>query len=282
MRIDRRRYLVLLTAAAIVVAPVLVGTASGRQSHDVVLACGATVTTSVTLTANVGPCSGSDGLVVAADGITLNLNGHTVSGDGTHYGIRTSSRNSVVVENGVVSQFDYGFVSTTGTSVRVTNMRLSNNTTDGLYAGGSKASITANVATGNAGGFFVGYGTGDIVSNNWANGNAGVGIRVYLAGATTSNNKALSNGSEGINVSGGTGTVSGNVASGNGTDGIYVDSPGVGIKAGVTVSSNRTSFNTQLGINSTAAGSNDGGANVVQDNGTAAQCKNIVCHEVST
>jgi hypothetical protein len=44
-------------------------------------ACGDVITTSITLTADVGPCIGTDGLVVGADGITINLNGHRVIGD---------------------------------------------------------------------------------------------------------------------------------------------------------------------------------------------------------
>ncbi|MCA1696970.1 MAG: hypothetical protein LC749_20880, partial [Actinobacteria bacterium] len=44
------------------------------------VACGATITRSTTLTANVGPCHG-DGIVVAASNITLDLHGHRVFGD---------------------------------------------------------------------------------------------------------------------------------------------------------------------------------------------------------
>lgn len=44
-----------------------------------VLACGATVTTNVTLTADLLNCP-VDGLVVGASGITINLNGHKITG----------------------------------------------------------------------------------------------------------------------------------------------------------------------------------------------------------
>jgi hypothetical protein len=41
--------------------------------------CGSVVTANVTLTRDIGPCP-VDGLVVGASGITINLNGHTVTG----------------------------------------------------------------------------------------------------------------------------------------------------------------------------------------------------------
>jgi hypothetical protein len=44
----------------------------------------------------------------------------------------------------------------------------------------------------------------------------------------------------------------------------------------VTVSGNKASFNTQLGI-SVNPGVNDGGNNKADRNGTAVQCTNVVC-----
>jgi hypothetical protein len=43
------------------------------------LACDSVVTADVTLTRDIGPCP-ADGLVVGASGITIDLNGHTVTG----------------------------------------------------------------------------------------------------------------------------------------------------------------------------------------------------------
>src|SRR5947209_7621787 len=53
---------------------VLVGTAAAANPT-----CGQTITASVTLTADVGPCNTGDGLVVqGASNILINLNGHRV------------------------------------------------------------------------------------------------------------------------------------------------------------------------------------------------------------
>lgn len=45
------------------------------------LACGQTITVSPTLTADLVGCTGP-GLVIGADGVTLDLAGHTIAGDG--------------------------------------------------------------------------------------------------------------------------------------------------------------------------------------------------------
>jgi len=45
------------------------------------LSCGDTITTSTTLTSNLGPCT-STGIFMGANGITLDCNGYTISGDG--------------------------------------------------------------------------------------------------------------------------------------------------------------------------------------------------------
>jgi hypothetical protein len=52
------------------------------------------------------------------------------------------------------------------------------------------------------------------------------------------------------------------------------------VASGLTVSNNRAAFNGHYGIEGDAGGAIDGGGNLVQDNGNAAQCANIICHEV--
>jgi hypothetical protein len=65
--------------------------------------CGAVLTNSTTLRADVTGCTG-DGLVVGADRITLDLNGHRVSGTGAA-GIRVAGRRAVTVLDGKVEGF---------------------------------------------------------------------------------------------------------------------------------------------------------------------------------
>src|SRR4029077_2839843 len=59
------RFVGLLAAAA----SVLVFVAQPKTAHATTLACGATITNNVTLTADVGPCTGS-GVTIGANNVT--------------------------------------------------------------------------------------------------------------------------------------------------------------------------------------------------------------------
>lgn len=75
------------------------------------VSCGGTITSSVTLTADVGPCPG-DGLHVRGDGLVLQLGGHRVIGSnrhaGTSVGITVHGSHRVTVSGGTVTGFDGG------------------------------------------------------------------------------------------------------------------------------------------------------------------------------
>jgi hypothetical protein len=70
--------------------------------------CGQTITESVTLAAD--QTSAEDGLVVGADGITIDLGGHTIAGDmGTgDVGIDLNGHSDVTIRNGTVRNFEDG------------------------------------------------------------------------------------------------------------------------------------------------------------------------------
>ncbi|HVL99780.1 MAG TPA: right-handed parallel beta-helix repeat-containing protein [Egibacteraceae bacterium] len=82
-----------------------------NETSDV--SCGEEITRSITLNKDVGPCSG-DGLVITADDITVDLNGHTIIGDPTardsrcRAGILLRGVRGVTVRNGTVTGFDAG------------------------------------------------------------------------------------------------------------------------------------------------------------------------------
>lgn len=77
------------------------------------VSCGQEITESITLTADIGPCP-EDGLVITADGITVDLNGYSIVGDPTardgrcRAGILLRGVSGVTVSNGTVSGFDAG------------------------------------------------------------------------------------------------------------------------------------------------------------------------------
>lgn len=111
----------------------LAGMRAGR------LSCGDVITQSTTLTADVGPCSGN-GIIIGADNIMLNLNGHSVSGtpgpgDGSAAGIRLPNRRGVRVtghpgnsgKKGTVTGFDAGVAINAGSGNTVENMDVHDN-----------------------------------------------------------------------------------------------------------------------------------------------------------
>jgi parallel beta-helix repeat protein len=81
-------------------------------------ACGDTITQSVTLHHDLANCPG-DGLVIGADGVTLDLAGHTIDGDavigGDDTGVRLEGRRHVTVRGGTIREFDHA-VHLTGAS----------------------------------------------------------------------------------------------------------------------------------------------------------------------
>ena len=96
-----------LVVAAMTVAAGLAVTAPAQAA---VLTCGQTITEDTILENDLGPCP-NHGIVVGADGITLDLNGHQVVGtaagrDGA--GIYILNRTGVTVLNGTVRAFDIG------------------------------------------------------------------------------------------------------------------------------------------------------------------------------
>jgi len=114
------------------------GFVSAGAAQAAVLACGSTITQSTTLTANVGPCAGGDGLVVTASNITLNLNNFKVIGKkhaGDAAGIRLVNVTGVTVKTGTVQGFDAGVAVLGGSGNTIANLTVKDNVND--FQGGS-------------------------------------------------------------------------------------------------------------------------------------------------
>jgi parallel beta-helix repeat protein len=253
---------------------------SSRQAvRHTLLACGDTVTTSVTLTSDLD-CVATNGLNVGANGITIDLNGHTIHGDGTHDGIHNSGHTGVTIKNGTISQSSIGVELTGGAnSNTVQNVGINNNVSAGIFVNFSDSDqLTGNSAFLNGStGIIVQDGSGTQLTGNWVEANGANGIDVVNnRGFVASGNTALNNHDAGIEVEvTSIGHLSKNVANGNGGNGIYVSD------SVVTLTGNRASFNSDLGIKA-APDNTDGGKNTVQDNSTGKQCLNVVCVEVTS
>src|SRR5216117_2676623 len=101
---------VVLRAAILALAAAGFMALSANQALASHVSCGATITTDTKLDSDLTNCPG-DGVVIGADNITLNLDGHTIDGTVGGTGIDDSAgRDGVTIENGSVKGFSQGIV----------------------------------------------------------------------------------------------------------------------------------------------------------------------------
>jgi parallel beta-helix repeat protein len=77
--------------------------------------CGQIIIHSILVANDLTDCPG-DGLVIGADGITVDLNGRTIDGVDLGSGIRNDGYDNVTIGNGTIQQFDYGVQLNAGTN----------------------------------------------------------------------------------------------------------------------------------------------------------------------
>jgi len=105
------------------------GTALASPASAAHVACGATITQSVTLDSNVGPCPG-DGINITASNIVVNLNGFTISGADPRedsIGIGLDHVTGVYLRGGRVTHFGIGIYIQGGGSNFVVGMTSDDN-----------------------------------------------------------------------------------------------------------------------------------------------------------
>jgi parallel beta-helix repeat protein len=109
-----------LTSAWVVVALALAGlqVVGGTRAWASHVNCGATITTDTTLDSDLVNCP-NNGIVIGADDITLDLNGHTIDGDGERFascpenepcdiGVFNDGHDGITVMNGSIGEFAVG------------------------------------------------------------------------------------------------------------------------------------------------------------------------------
>jgi hypothetical protein len=112
-RIRRSAVTVLVAGGVALVAP----SVASAAAH-----CGMNVTHSITLHADLN-CPSGDGLNVEKSGITVNLNGHTITGANQNYvGVYNYHHSNVTVENGKIVNFEYGVLDEYGGNSRIVNV----------------------------------------------------------------------------------------------------------------------------------------------------------------
>jgi hypothetical protein len=239
----------LLAFLAVVAAP-------ASANH---VACGDTITQDTTLDSDL-TCPGN-GLVVGANGVTLDLGGHAISGSGAAFSTGITARQDVTLEDvtirrGTIRGFDTGVLVEGGGGVAVRGLSITGNVTGIVIDISFDVVVRHNVIADNSGSGLLALDSNTVrVAGNDALRNAGDGI--HFGGEVTSS------------------VAEGNVASGNGDDGIEVAEFVAG-EVPNTLARNLATFNGDLGIEA-VAGTIDGGGNRAFGNGNPLQCLNITC-----
>lgn len=269
-----RRRSATVVGAALALAVVLGATSAPRAgARRATLTCGSTITASTTLTADLTGCAG-DAVHIGASHVTLNLNGHLIgsNGSGATAVVVNSGATNATVENGRITGFNTG-VGVQAASGKVQAIRAWNNSFGVVVQNADSTVVTGNTLFDNlAQGIRVFSGQKVQIIGNALRENTDDGVFVQAAAvnATISGNKAISNGSNGIDVDGAGAHITGNIANGNTVDGILVNDDTD------TLGTNTASYNTKLGIDA-SAGVTDAGTDKATGNGSAHQCRNVVC-----
>lgn len=154
MELAKRQPLSALTAslfALVLTFALLPGDALARHVQ-----CGERITENVRLDSDLRDCEGV-GLVVGADGVTVDLGGHTIDGTGRGTGIVNGyggdGRRDVQIRNGTVRGFKVGLRSG-GRATQLRRLTVTKNATGGIVLRGSQCIVERNTVTDN------GYGHG--------------------------------------------------------------------------------------------------------------------------
>jgi parallel beta-helix repeat protein len=195
--------------------------------------CSHRITTSTTLSANIGPCSG-DGLVIGASGITLNCAGHSISGEGYGSGITLTKMVGATVENCNATGFLYGFYLFASSSNTFTDNTAEKNTDYGFYLYASNTNtLTNNIANGNAHGFHLRDANSNLFDQNTVSASGDAGFYIQDSkGNTFYKNRSDKNLHEGFVISdSASNVIFENTAIGNHASGFLLQHPGSAFNA---------------------------------------------------
>lgn len=204
-------------AICLLAFPLASAAGGGALAQTAPLGCGDTITVDATLDRDLLDCP-NNGIVIGADDITLDLNGHTISGDGKRFkacpereicdvGVLNDGHDGVTVRNGAVEQFDSGVLVGRARANRVLDISSSQNTSFGFVVFRSAqilvrgSSGSRNIAPeGDGMGLFESHDV-RIVDNEFRR-NPGPGIHVQASTDTLMKGNLISHSSPGILLGG--------------------------------------------------------------------------------
>jgi parallel beta-helix repeat protein len=193
------------------------------------LTCGQTITTNTTLHHDLVNCP-DDGIVIGADNITLDLNGHTIDGDGVltepcpdgpnfcDQGVNnTAGHSGITIKGGSISDFTDA-VFDEGRNNLMRGLFVSNSFGSGIVLFNSQndrvtgSFLHDNGLTQEAQGIIVDFGSGNLFDGNRMSNNGDAGITVFASNDNrVTDNSFVGNRFEGVVMVEGTG----NQATGN-------------------------------------------------------------------
>ena len=201
-------FLTVLTVVALL--------ASGSQAVAAHVQCGDVITEDTTLDSDLVDCPG-DGLVIGADNVTLDLNGHTIDGDGDsrphpgkdtgivngrfdNYSGQEPGHDGVTIRGGTVREFAHGVQVIIADQISLSRLRLYDNSGFGGIATYlmSNGRIQDNRALDNSAGIAVYEPQGrTTITGNVLGRNSGFGIELAggVAGDRLEDNVAFGNAS---------------------------------------------------------------------------------------
>lgn len=128
-----------LGCATLVMLAGLVSQGQG-EALGATLSCGDTIFTDTVLDNDLNCPPGVDGLTIGASDITLNLGGHTISGNSGNSGIVIWGHDDITVFNGSVVGFQYGILGYAANNLTLENVYLENQSYTSIFIFNSKDS----------------------------------------------------------------------------------------------------------------------------------------------
>jgi len=170
------------------------------------IGCGENLTENTLLDTDLIDCE-RDGLIIRTDGITVDLNGHIITGSFSDdsVGIRNEGHDNVTITNGSVSEFERGVYFTSGANHnRINNLTVSGNSGDGIGLNNANDNrLENNETVSNGSGFFLTTCSGNQIEGNTVSENTINGI--FLDDCQT--NRIENNEVNGTGVLGGLGAI---------------------------------------------------------------------------
>jgi parallel beta-helix repeat protein len=258
--------------------------------------CGAWITQNVTLHHDLYGCV-AGGITIAKSGVTVDLNGHTITGLGEGDGIAAAGVSGVTVKNGSVVNFEAGlrFAGVQNSLVHDTRFSMNTDASAWVEASTGNKFLRLTMTENGDGGFRLIGSSKNRIAGSTISGasDSGVGLEGLSSYNRLVRNKVVLAG-EGVKIDDGTGNrvfrntlsynggagvevageamntrVNENRANHNGADGIFVEGHGTQINR------NHAGCNGGMGIKSTVL--SVGNDNWAAANGDNVGCSGVVC-----